>query len=598
MNNNRTFKNVVIILIMLLSLTAMVFTSYNTIKSNTTTSNSTTKEKINDNKGNPPEKQSGEMVEPPEKPTENSNENDKAPSMGNDALDEEDMPSDEKENHQEVQTNTILSNKFYTIIGVEAFIFALCLSYLIESKLNRKDFQETFIDGDKITIFILTTIIITSITVFGIKTIASHIAVNNEPIIIEDSTNTKSNDFPHKPEQNNNEAVEANGNTTITEEKELTGNYESTNPDESVILVKDGGNAILNDINVIKSGDTTSNEQSDFYGINAGILVQNNSIATIKKAKITTSGKGSNAIFSTGENSKIYISDSIIETSGNNSARGLDATYGGSIEADNVTITTLGGSCATLATDRGEGIIKVSNSKLKTSGKGSPIIYSTGDISIDNTEGTASDSQMVVVEGKNSATVSNSYLIAAGTGNRSNIDKAGIMLYQSMSGDANEGKGIFTSTNSTLTIDNKSAVYKTAPLFFVTNTEAEINLTNTKLSYGSNILLSIAGTSEWGTSGSNGGIVTFNTNSQTMSGSIIVDNISKLDINMTKSSYRGAINTTNIAKEINLKIDKESKITLTADTYLTTFENGDKTNSNIDFNDHILYVDGIPINQK
>lgn len=41
-------------------------------------------------------------------------------------------------------------------------------------------------------------------------------------------------------------------------------------------------------------------------------------------------------------------------------------------------------------------------------------------------------------------------------------------------------------------------------MFFVTNTDAVINLTNTKLSYGSNTLLSVKGTSEWGQSGSNG----------------------------------------------------------------------------------------------
>lgn len=85
-------------------------------------------------------------------------------------------------------------------------------------------------------------------------------------------------------------------------------------------------------------------------------------------------------MFSTGTDSKIYISDSKITTTGSGSARGLDATYGGYIEADNVTITTQGGSCATLATDRGEGTVIARNSTLETNGSGSPVIYSTGDI--------------------------------------------------------------------------------------------------------------------------------------------------------------------------------------------------------------------------
>ena len=61
---------------------------------------------------------------------------------------------------------------------------------------------------------------------------------------------------------------------------------------------------------------------------------------TLKNATISTNAKGSNAVFSTGTDSKIYISDSKITTTGSGSARGLDATYGGYIEADNVTLMT------------------------------------------------------------------------------------------------------------------------------------------------------------------------------------------------------------------------------------------------------------------
>lgn len=612
MRNNRSIKNIVLIVILLASLAAMIFTSYNTIKSNTITTNNT-QENAN-NKGEPPERPSGEMGEPPAKPEENSKEEDKAPSMGSDALDEESTTSNNEKNEsttskpkppqqqnlEEQKNNFIIPTNFYIVFGIEALIFSLCLVYLIESRMNKKDFQDIFLDIDKITIFILSTIIITSLIVLGGTKIINSITPStiNEPII-EEKTNDKTNDIiPNKEPNNNKEEVSATATNIITEEKELTGPYESNNTDESVILVKDGANALLSDITLTKKGDGNNIENSDFYGINSAILVQKESTATINNANITTSGKGSNAVFSTGSNSKIYINDSKIDTNGSNSARGLDATYGGYIEADNVTITTFGNSSATLATDRGEGTIKVSNSKLTTQGKGSPLIYSTGDISITNTEGTSNDSQLVVVEGKNSATISDSSLIAAGTGNRNNIDKSGVMIYQSMSGDAEKGIGSFTANNSILTISDKSDVYKTAPMFFVTNTNAEINLTNTKLNYGSNILLSIAGTSEWGTNGTNGGNVTLNTNNQTLSGKIIVDNISTLNINFTKTSYRGSINYANIAKEINLKLDKDSKLYLTADTYLTSLENEDKNNSNIEFNEYKLYVNGTEVTRK
>ena len=203
---------------------------------------------------------------------------------------------------------------------------------------------------------------------------------------------------------------------------------------------------------------------------------------------------------------------------------------------------------------------------------------------------------MVVVEGKNSANVLNSNISASGKGNRNDVDNAGIMIYQSMSGDASVGTGNFTSKDSSLEILSTSSYYKSAPLFFVTNTDAVINLTNTKITYGSNILLSAKGTSEWGTSGSNGGNVTLNAEKQTLAGDIILDNISKLSMNLTSSTYKGTINSNNEAKSISLKLSKDSKITLTGDSYVTSLDNEDTSNSNIDFNGYKLYVNNKAIN--
>ncbi len=404
-------------------------------------------------------------------------------------------------------------------------------------------------------------------------------------------------DFSDAPSQmQSSESVDASGSKTVEGEETLSESYSSSESDESAILVTSGGNATIDGATVTKTGDTTNTESSEFNGINAGILVQTGSTATIKNASVSTDAKGSNAVFATGENAKIYISDSTINTTGSGSARGLDATYGGYIEADNVKITTQGGSCATLATDRGEGTVIAKNSTLETNGAGSPVIYSTGDISIENTTGTANGSQMVVIEGKNSATVTSSTLTASGIGNRNNVDKCGIMIYQSMSGDAGEGTGTFTATDSTLSVSSDSDVYKTAPMFFITNTDAVINLKNTKLSYGSGVLISAKATDEWGNSGSNGGNVTLNAENQTLTGNIEADSISTVAINLTNSTYEGTINADKSAKEVSLKLDKTSKIKLTGDSYVTSLDNADTTNSNIDFNGFTLYVNGKAVN--
>ncbi len=166
-----------------------------------------------------------------------------------------------------------------------------------------------------------------------------------------------------------------------------------------------------------------------------------------------------------------------------------------------------------------------------------------------------------------------------------------------MSGDASEGTATFNASNSNLTISEDSDSYSSAPFFFITNTKSEINLENNTLKYGSNLLLKIAGTSEWGKSGSNGGDVTLNATDQELEGDIEVDSISSLVLNLKENStLKSAINTNNEAKNIELNIDSTSKLTLTGNTYVTTLNDEDTSYSNIDFNGYTLYVNGEAIN--
>ncbi len=82
---------------------------------------------------------------------------------------------------------------------------------------------------------------------------------------------------------------------------------------------------------------------------------------------------------------------------------------------------------------------------------------------------------------------------------------------------------------------------------------------------------------------------------QEVKGNIVIDSISTLDMTMnTNSYYEGAINGNDSVKEIKLKLDKTSKIKLTGDSYITSLDNADSSNSNsnsnIDFNGYKLYV--------
>jgi hypothetical protein len=369
--------------------------------------------------------------------------------------------------------------------------------------------------------------------------------------------------------------------TAVSTDQSLSNaDLSSTTSDQSVVYITTSGLTITDSTLTKSSGDSSNTENSEFYGVNAAVLVQGGEVS-ITGGNINTNAKGANAICATNDG-KVTISGTTIKSTGDSSARGLHATYGGSITATGVSISSTGGSCATLATDRGEGTVSCTNCELSTAGSGSPLIYSTGDITVSKTTGTSTGAQAVVVEGKNTATVKDSSnLKCNGIGNRNNVDQCGVMLYQSMSGDADDGISTFNCENSNIEIQSGSSVYSSAPMFFITNTDAFIKLNGCTFTYGSGTFLSAKGTSEWGTSGSNGGDVILNLTNQNIVGDFVVDANSDLTINMVNSTITGKINSAKTADDLSINLDSASKITLTGNSYYTSISNSDKTGANI-----------------
>ena len=353
----------------------------------------------------------------------------------------------------------------------------------------------------------------------------------------------------------------------------------STNSDESAVYIDES--ATITKSNIIKeSGESSKIEDSEFYGVNAAVLVQGGTL-TMTGGEITTKAKGANALVATNEGTVTISGTSIISTA-TGSGRGLHATYGGKINGKSVTITTSGQSCAALATDRGEGEVTCNECSLTTNGKGSPIIYSTGNIKVESSEGSANGAQAVVIEGKNTAEIKACHEFkCTATPNRNDVDQCGVMIYQSMSGDASPGLGKFICTDSEIRIIETSPYYKTAPMFFVTNTHASIELTNCRFYYGSNTFLSVKATNEWGRIGQNGGNATLYITNQYIEGNLEVDGNSYLTIKFIKSSIKGAINPNGTAKVLAIDIDKDSKITLTGNSYYTSFVNELQDGSNL-----------------
>ena len=383
----------------------------------------------------------------------------------------------------------------------------------------------------------------------------------------------------------NAEDIVANDSTLPLKDNIKINETYSSEADGEHAITAVGETASYSNIKVEKTGDS-SGDEADFYGENAAVFAADGATLTLESIVVETDGTHANGVFSYGEGTTVNISNSVIETSGNCSG-GLMTTGGGTMNASNLNIHTTGNSSAAIRSDRGGGTVSVSEGSYITDGKGSPVIYSTADITVSDAYLESTSSQGVVVEGQNSVTLNNAELVADNVSK--NSDKSdwyqAVMIYQSMSGDADEGLASFTMKDGSL-------LNKNGDIFFVTNTVAAISLENVTITNedteGCFLRAAAAG---WGSEGSNGGHVTMNLTDQSAEGDIIVDDVSTLNLYLKNGSdYTGAINEENSESQIYVEIEEGSKWTLTADSYITSLT---CTVSSINLNGHKLYVDGI-----
>ena len=79
---------------------------------------------------------------------------------------------------------------------------------------------------------------------------------------------------------NDSASAKATATKTVSKNnKTLSGSYTSKKSDQSAVLVKNGATITLNNAVLNKaSGDSSNTENSEFYGINAGLLVTQNQL--------------------------------------------------------------------------------------------------------------------------------------------------------------------------------------------------------------------------------------------------------------------------------------------------------------------------------
>ncbi len=394
------------------------------------------------------------------------------------------------------------------------------------------------------------------------------------------------------------EVTQGDSANTITEDGTYSNvTYTSTGDDENALRV-DGATVTLDGVTVDKAAGATSNtENGDFYGVNAALLATNGATVTITNATVTSSAQNGNGVFSYGSGTTVNISDSVITTTADNSG-GIQTTGGGTTNASSLTVTTSGNSSAAIRSDRGGGTVNVDGGTYTSNGYNSPAVYSTADITVKNAALTANNSEALVIEGQNSITledcdVSGNMSDTQGASSDENVHN--VMIYQSMSGDADVGTSTFSMTGGSLTGNNGDLIY-------VTNTHCVLTLSGVTIENldSDGALLRVVGNSAshgWGTAGSNGAQVEFTADSQTLEGDIVVDTISTLTLTLQNgSSFTGTINIIDNAEggsavsgNAVVTIGSGCTWTLTGDCTLTSLTN----NGTINYNGHtITLADG------
>ena len=325
------------------------------------------------------------------------------------------------------------------------------------------------------------------------------------------------------------------------------------------------------------AGGASSADGASFRGLNSGVRVYGNATVTLTDCEILATAQNATGVFAY-EDGVIYMDHCVVNVPGGG-AGGVQVAGGGTLIGTDLTVTSA--SKAAIRSDRGGGILILDGGTYTSTGtNGCPAVYSTADITVSNATCVSEQSRAVIIEGKNSVTLENCVLTGNDQSSKAGSVRANVLLYQSASGDASVGTSVFTMTGGSMTS-------RSGAMFYCTNTASKIYLTDAELILSEDGTLLIVSAGRWGKEGRNGGDCEFYAASQTLEGDIIVDSISTLVLDLTNSSYTGAIQGEG---SVSVTMDAASTRTLTGDSWISSL---DSDWSGLDLNGYTLFINGV-----
>ena len=364
--------------------------------------------------------------------------------------------------------------------------------------------------------------------------------------------------------------------------------YSSEKSDENALRVSMAYISATGDT-LTKSGDASSNESSDLFGLNAALLVTHGGHATLTDTKISTSGLGATGAYGYSKGTYINLTNGTIATTGNYAAA-AEVSERAMMKVKNTTASTAGYGAPALKVSKNGGIILVEDSQFTTAGQNAHGVYTAGDVTLTNSTVNAQNTKAAVIKNNNTLTLENATL----EGNETGSLPYNIVMYSDADAIGTMGTQQFEAKGSHL-ISHKGG------MFYVTGTRGKITLENTTLEQDkTQPILTIVGnngTFGWGEPGSNGGHVEMILGNQTLEGNILVDSISDINLSIRdNSTWTGALDIIDNAEggtpyktNADIFIAEGSTWNLTADSKATSVFNL----GTINYNGHtITLADG------
>ena len=328
---------------------------------------------------------------------------------------------------------------------------------------------------------------------------------------------------------------------------------ESLDPGTSVVYATNGVELYLTRMHLNKTSGSINDDERRLTGSNSAILADAGSRIMVEYCDVTSHTAQADGITAVGEGTLIKVTDGSITTNRAGSAA-VNASSRGKVTVEDAEVSTYAHQSPSFYAING-GYVEVTKVIGENTGQASPLFHSSG--TIHATQCRMSSAKWTIGNVEDGLLFLDKNELKAG-------GISGFLLYGTKTNDV----------QSHLDLVQNSISVAEGPVFLVTNNNnAQITLKGNSISSKSDDLMWVKA-DDWGDKGSNGGHATLWVNKQSLSGNILVDSISSLEVNLNKGAkLSGRINEQeNRCARVHVKVGAGSTWISKGESHLTSIE--------------------------